>query len=759
MGKKLAAKLEMIPTASGTRAFFARNHKKLLASFATFADKVKHTDLSLPQIEMVSVTTKETWYLKPAVIKAIIQEKDEDEAYKDKEGKPIKRFKGDIKHNFQKSIHHVAKYKEGTLDLHFKQTPLDPLRQKGVGSLTGRTGGYMTPTTELVSFKVEGRADPYPVLISETIDGVDLSETSDKQPEIDDDSWTWWILCSILTRPGDGLFPNFKVKDKNIFDVDNEISFIEPVTEEEMGRSKVKKIRFCSALFCISPQKFLSKKVLEKFADLNVDLILNAWIKELREEEKQHFSLFPPELEKKLFSVELGRKENQFSASMYLKKSYMITLHTQFWKLVNFCQANKGKDVPAISLLNELISITTEKDKESVVGGHIYQSYKKGIAAKTPGERLKIGAERPISESLTSLAARQASYGQSIPTYDQVKGSNKYSLEEAQKELYACISFRGNFRKKTRKGDEVFFEIDLIKFIDDIETCQLHFNAFQYQLNLEKDRITTLSFKNCASLTSKILEPFLQSSIKDLEFHHCNKMDNSFLSHIQQKCPRLKTLKLENCSLITLLENPRTFASLELLEIYRCPMTSIKLEVPLLKTLRTDQLNLTTVELRAQSSVLLDIPDNVNPVMKGLRDTDLPFFRVAKETTLDLSGSEVTLGGFTTLKDLPLTKLDLSKSQLGLEALVHVKAITTLKELDLTSWYLLRDESLSFLEPLTNLTSLNLSRCKLLTNESLETLSKLSFLKSLELSECNQIDEDAKSTLKASLKDLNIIDI
>ena len=80
-----------------------------------------------------------------------------------------------------------------------------------IHNLFYRIAGDLTPSTELVRFEVDG-GKPYPVLISTSIPGTTIKDRA-SLPDLDNPQqwarWTWLLLCSILTRPGDGLPSNY----------------------------------------------------------------------------------------------------------------------------------------------------------------------------------------------------------------------------------------------------------------------------------------------------------------------------------------------------------------------------------------------------------------------------------------------------------------------------------------------------------------------------------------------------------------------
>ena len=93
-----------------------------------------------------------------------------------------------------------------------------------------------------------------------------------EQDAYDVDHLSGLLLCMIICRPGDGRHANYNVDAfKRIFSLDNEASLLEPVA----SNLKESIIYFCSILFCRFPDFVLDMRVLEQFAYLLHDLILN----------------------------------------------------------------------------------------------------------------------------------------------------------------------------------------------------------------------------------------------------------------------------------------------------------------------------------------------------------------------------------------------------------------------------------------------------------------------------------------------------
>ncbi|MGZ3634291.1 MAG: DUF294 nucleotidyltransferase-like domain-containing protein, partial [Parachlamydiaceae bacterium] len=269
----------------------------------------------------------------------------------------------DLKQEYNNSAHRVCRLQYGVHNLHFKQTPSNPLMEYAIHSLVSRIAGEYTPPTTLVRFDVEqqGQKKSYPVLISQTIPGENL-KTAWSQV-IPNRSYTWNLLVAILTKPQDGRLPNYILRNQEIFCIDNDLAFAEPVTKFGLSRT----VHFSAASFCLFPLSTpLDQEVLKEFAALNAIDICKAWVEEVIEKEKEYLQLFTEEERKTLYEKE------GCTLSILLKEGTFSTLNLQFWQLQNAIQTaiNQNKILTAGDLLQELVSLTDEK-----VGNYVYRAY------------------------------------------------------------------------------------------------------------------------------------------------------------------------------------------------------------------------------------------------------------------------------------------------------------------------------------------------------------------------------------------------
>lgn len=371
-----------VPNKSGLRLDFGRNLKKLEIGLNEMTTKLHDNG------QTVSVTLPSSSlprYLKPSLLNQF------------GEGKSY-------------SLRHDGH------DFQCKDMPYHPLMEYAIHNLTSRIAGKITPANLLARFDVyssEGKKS-HPVLITETIQGKSFSD--EWHNILPGQSYTWNLLCSILTRPGDGRLSSFRVDNRqNLFGIDHEYSFVELI---EQG-----KIQFCSALFSALPLETpLDQEVLKDFAALDIEAILLAWIDDVIAKEKEYKALFPKGI------------EGEFTPTILLPEGAVATLYLQLWSLQNAIQQalDTKERVVAGDLLNELISLTDES-----IGITIHKAYDTYHTVSDAKERLKKATLRETEEPLSS--AQYCHLLKIEPSIEKIEKQKCYSPVEAKKEILIVL--------------------------------------------------------------------------------------------------------------------------------------------------------------------------------------------------------------------------------------------------------------------------------------------------------------------------------
>ncbi len=467
--------------------------------------------------------------------------------------------------------HRVASAECSPFHLFFKQKPNHPMMEYAIHSLSYKTVGKSTPPTELVRFEVNGKA--YPVLISQAIEGSTLKMAS--AVDINRASLTRMLLMSILTRPGDGLDSNYIIDDQgNIFCIDNDISFVEPVEKTLMGLLMGLKINFSSILFCFD-QELLDPATLEAFTMLSPEDILHCWMTELIIKEQEYLALFSKDECAELYKED--KQGNRFTPSLLLKEGTTPTLCHQFDHLQRELIENNYQ-MTAQDLLKTLVSLGSE------VGESVALRYSGAFTRRnrTPQERLK--SVTGATQSMTSGNGFKASLG-SIPSTGDIEKRKWFSLEEAKDELFPLIEQVSGgkyikFDEKHRVLHVPFEKTDRHETV--LKVAAKKVGAYGVP--------TELSLRGCKKISLSTLGPFLSDELRFLDLRNCPNLKSDMMELIAKKCPSLEELYLSSTEIEVVAEQtrfgqtrPLRMPNLKTLHISRCKnLRMIKLESPCL---------------------------------------------------------------------------------------------------------------------------------------------------------------------------------
>ena len=515
-----------IPTPAGMRALFHRNHEKLIQGLMTM------TDITPTSVSCVIGT--ESRYLKQSIIDTLFD------------------AQGNIHKTYSHSAHNVCRITHRGYDLHFKQKPSHPLMEYAIHNLTSRIAGSLTPAIELLYFQVHKRC--YPVLVSQTIPGLTLKETQDLEIK----QWSWMLLCTILTRPGDGRVANYVVHNRQIYCVDNDVSFIEPVLTHTLSRQ----VHFSAAPFCLfSLNTPLDTEVLEAFSTLDSAAILDGWIEDIIAKEKEYTKLFPEKMRKTLYEED---PQNTFTTTILFREGTFATLNLQFLRLQNrISRALSEKDnLTAGNLLQELISI-----REDAIGIYVYKAYEKAMSVPLE-KRVQTILRSKTDQSMTTVQYHKACLGK-VPTFEEIEQKRLYSPEQARQEfLFTLLRTSHYATVKVASG-----KTELLANFETVtnETRQLWILKallFQYL------KPASIALNHCTALTPPLLLPFLHAALEHLDLRYCTQIDANSILQIQKHCPHLKTLSLSGCTALTALKGslftPLEFTHLEQIDFNYC---------------------------------------------------------------------------------------------------------------------------------------------------------------------------------------------
>ena len=567
---QIANTLSFIPNRNGLRRSHVEAYQKLQDSLRQITTNTSSAIL------IKSPTLQTPLYLKPEFVNQILDKN------------------GNIKREYKNSLHRVCRLSNNSgVDLHFKQKPNHPLMEYAIHDLTSRLTGEETPPSELLRFEVtiKGKTIVYPVLVSQTIPGKNLKEVLAKNPRYKPDPkcLTRMLLNAICIRPGDGRASNFIVNNDQLFCIDNDVAFVEPIVRKGIFRNT----NFCSILFCLENQ-LLDMEILQKFISIDTDLIFASWLKALVKKEELYIPLFVQE-EKQLYEED---PENKFTPTILLPVGMITTLYTQIHILQQFLQHSLNYQLLSIDLLDKLITLKGEDGKTSQIGGRIYKQYKDARSLLSPEERLKKATNRQAEQSLTTKQSMNASLGKT-PTIEEIQKRKKFSLKQAQKEFMGYSLFRieggiignqkdnqtlsANFEKISQSGNP------------DIERQDLMLRGLDLFFSYQQKKPTSITLTNCAVLNNKNLTSFLHNELKYLDLRY-SLVKADIVETISSHCPNLQELYLSECDQLQAVESwgliysgPLSFPVLEVFHIARCNnLARLKINAPKLQVLKAN---------------------------------------------------------------------------------------------------------------------------------------------------------------------------
>lgn len=409
--------LLQIPNRAGLRPIFLRNFQKLEEKLLEITEPFSSQIVGETEILITAPHFQKARYLQPCFVKQIMN------------GENIKSMYDNAAHNVS-FIHNV----------HFKQKPLHPLMEYAVHNLTSRIAGQLTPATLLIRFDVhtKGKKKSYPILFSQTIPGKNLKEVWQKVQL--NPSFTWTLLCSILTRPGDGRLSNYILDDEyNLHCVDNDLSFVEPYISSVFSRT----VYFCSVPFCLFPLDTpLDQGILREFLALDSYAIIKEWLDDLIQKEKEYIELFTAAERRKLFEE---NPDNAFTPTILFREGTLTTLCHQFLRLQQAINLSLKKNQPLTmgDLLKELVSL-----REKSIGTYVYKAYQSTL--NSPEKKLQKATSRVHEKSMTSTQYHEAALGK-IPSIKEIELKELFSLKKARTE-FLCTFLEKNSSYVTTKS-------------------------------------------------------------------------------------------------------------------------------------------------------------------------------------------------------------------------------------------------------------------------------------------------------------------
>lgn len=551
---EISQKLSEIPNRFGLRQSYLIDQEK-------FMEMVSRITTKIPNDYEITIPSLGTLYLKPEVAKEILADD------------------GHIQKHYKQGLHRVAAAKSKEYNLHFKEAPIHPLMEYGVGNFLSRLAGKSTPCTVLARLEIKGKKLAYPLLISETIEGEPFTETS--SANLDKKHLSRQLFARILYRPGDESLPNLIKAQARVYCVDNDIAFVEPIEQKLVSDT----INFISALFCLDDFEIDSEEI-DLFLTLAGDLITHDWLQDLEKKEKEYTELFTKE------EQELFYKTFDFTPTILFRKGTIANLCLQFTHLKKFLEEKRKKNEPvkASELLSTLITIHDEAP--SAIGPKVERAYNKGRSLPTLQERLT-KASGDQGKSRTAVEARRVSLN-AVPTSEEIQKREKFSIQKAWLEIISLM----NIESYATMQDKKLF-VDFSKITTDGKTDNEHHTLiltavllFLTKRNIKPPKIILW---NCAALDKKTLAELLHKDLVHLDLRNSPTLTNEDILTIATTCPALQELYLTGCEKITIIENRTTenqelsFPELKVLHAASCSLKTLRLNIPKIEELRIEK--------------------------------------------------------------------------------------------------------------------------------------------------------------------------
>ena len=632
------------------------------------------------------------------------------------------------------------KLEPGYVSLHLKIHPDLPMMDYTTDIFNRRLIGHGSPANEFVVLTIIHQAKDnqpaydkrYPVLISQTVEGMNLKHVLAKHPEqlerLDNKSTSEFFIAEVLKHPGDGFSRNYVIKQRSatttqIVSVDNSQIFVEPIVKtSDLLRQKHKELQERSIIYCI-PQ--ITKTPLDKRA-LNtitairdVTKLLTAWLNTVAAREA-HYTAFLTKGDIMQWNAQ-REKNNPFIPHALFRRGAVSLLAMQLrylQSLFRFREQHSKKIIikPTLvmnklnpRLLNYYKTMRKESGHQALTSEAAFKKATGAVQSMSSSEAKKaILGDIPDSafiqqqfderketakmESLVHKALEELNYlGERLLA--DLKGKQAFNItDEGDWELR--VDFQPPKEKSSKKLSSV--------------RRRTHANKAETSNKADKDKTqpVTAKLQNPKDGQKQWLNTFLvkKATFKTLVLSHCIGLDDATLVGLIKNSQHLEHLDITGCKQIT----QETLRDL----------TKYCKELRILKASRTGIVDATSKTGFFQSSRLLLFPKL----------------------------NKLHLGGYAREKlnqpIIRLTRVALDAPELET---LKVNNNRFLRSVELPSSNKLKYLNLKEDEQLTQLTipaeaqliTLNLADCKQLTDEQITFDSRL--LTTLEIGGCSQL--------------------
>ena len=575
--------------------------------------------------------------------------------------------------------------------IHLKIHPDLPMMDYTTDIFNRRLIGHGSPASELAILTVTQKTKDsklvykkrYPILISQTVEGLNLKTVLDKTHTellkiLDNKSSSEFFIAEVLKHPGDGFSRNYVIKQQNpsstqIVSVDNSQMFVEPVVEVKPKYGlKHKELQERSIIYCLSQviQTPLDSSALNTIMNLqDVVKVLTAWLKTVEAREKRYVDLFTKEDLTK-WNKERG-SENPFVPYALFRTGAVSLLAMQLRYLQSLFRvrhSKKGIIMPHLVMekLNPRLlhyykaiskelghqALTSEAAFKQATGAVQSMSSRqatRAILGKVPDKVINEQQFNQLKEtaqtsSLVHLALDELNFlGKQLLA--DVKDKPAFNItDEGDWELYV------DFQPPKKTSSSQFSSINKMDTNDENTTHTIEETKAQQiiaklvktaskqkewidNLLLENTTFKTLVLSHCLGLDDERLIDLTRNSqhLEYLDITGCQQITEQSLRALASHCKELRTLKASRTEIVNTKKKTGPTQTSRLLPFPK--LTTLHLSDCVRETVNRHILRLTRLALDAPALETLKI--NNNP---SLRSVELP--HSIKLTHLNLQQAE-----------------------------------------------------------------------------------------------------------------------
>ncbi len=618
----------------------------------------------------------------------------------------------------------VGRITIGQFTLYFKQAPELPGLEQAVGTLTQQIMGFGTPHTDLVSI------NGVPYLVSQGIEGLNLQEVIEKNPEqiaqLDKTALSQLLLMTMLINPEDGKPDNYIVQPKpnqkgyQIVSIDNDHAFVPSVAKETFFQSKKNRVQVKTILYCLEQMNTpIDPKVRDQFLNHDPAEILSSWLGHLTAVHSIYHSLFTDKERKQLFNTHGTYVGVPFRPEM-VTALYRKMVQMQFL-------LSRHQDNPNYSHLEMLLEIDPPL-------GSRYQRGFQNSSLKTAFDRFRFidGGDYDMKAGslVSTREAKEILQSQNIATKAEManllEGSEQLNPLEALDKLREVVAAdQSSLANQLMQAEGV--NVDFASLTDEqatnilkkIDFSKLPAPIVQSILS----QLTTTPFRDlplshASTLTSNTLLRFNFTLLTALDLSYCQQLTEDIAQQVLERAPFIRKLNLSGISSFLQIQGAfslRTFevTSLDLknithLYLNHCKnlhtlmlsgdyLAVVECESTALKKLEIHSKTLSNFNLKNNESLTdtnLDVTVTSCPNLRRLNlegctqitgkefREKFPFYPYSLFTTVE---DEQLKKAVLSLLENDITSLDLNRRKIGdsgakalAEALTHNSSLQTL---------------------------------------------------------------------------------